>query len=412
MLNFVIQSFQMKDKAIKRAETICAQAIKEKKNTQPHQMSVCFSSAFRFDQLSDSIKAFENQPGTHVYSRYGNPTMESVAAKIAALEIAGSDISAHGLLTSSGMSAIYLAVTALLGRGDMIITQANLYGGTTELFNKVLQPQGIKLVFMDLSNLEKVEKALRQKPLHKIIYLETPSNPTLHCYDIKALAELASRYHAFLIVDNTFCTPIIQQPLLLGADIVLHSTTKFIHGHGASTGGVILVKEKTLFHQKIWQTMKLIGVNSNPMDAWMIQLGMMTLHLRMERHSENAFLLAKYLSSHPKVSHVNYPFLSYHPSFEIAKKQMSAGGAMLSFEAKTDVSGSKKMIDRLRLAAIAPSLGETGTMVLHPATSSHLKVDPELRKKEGINNGLIRVSVGLEHIDDIISDFDTALKKV
>ncbi|MBK9376984.1 MAG: PLP-dependent transferase [Saprospiraceae bacterium] len=203
MLNFVIQSFQMKDKAIKRAETICAQAIKEKKNTQPHQMSVCFSSAFRFDQLSDSIKAFENQPGTHVYSRYGNPTMESVAAKIAALEIAGSDISAHGLLTSSGMSAIYLAVTALLGKGDMIITQANLYGGTTELFNKVIQPQGIKLVYIDLSNLEKVEKSLRQNHYTRSFTWKLHQIP-LHCYDIQALAELASRYHAFLIVDNTF----------------------------------------------------------------------------------------------------------------------------------------------------------------------------------------------------------------
>ena len=327
-------------KSFNHFETLCTKPIKEVRNTANHQLGINPSSAFRFDNTADSIKAFLSQPGSHVYSRYGNPTVDPVGQRIADLEVSGSKTKAYGVLTSSGMAAI-------------------LYGGTSELLNKVFVPQKIKVLNLNFSNLISLEKNLLKLKGNKVIYLETPVNPNLACVDIKAVSKIAKKFKVLVIVDNTFCTAYIQKPLLLG--------------------------------------------------AWLIHLGLKTLHIRMQRHCDNAMALANYLNQHENVQKVNYPGLDNHKDHNIAKNQMNGFGALLSFEVKGSIQNAKRVMDGLSLAAIAPSLGETDTMVLHPASSSHLRVDKKLREQHGISDTLIRVSVGIENIEDIINDFNIAL---
>ncbi|HEX5626015.1 MAG TPA: aminotransferase class I/II-fold pyridoxal phosphate-dependent enzyme, partial [Saprospiraceae bacterium] len=359
--------------------------------------------------IEEGVEIFKNQPGSHVYTRYGNPTIEAVAQKIADLEVFGSTKTGYGLLTSSGMAAIHVACQSYLRPGDRILTQGNLYGGTTELFQKIFAPQQIQIEIADLDDLQKVEERLKTGTAQTIIYLETPSNPTLQCLDVQALSETAHAYGCKVIVDNTFATPVLQQPLLLGADLVIHSTTKYLHGHGVSTGGAIVCTEAET-HFKLWETMKLVGSNSNAFDAWLINLGMKTLALRMERQSQNAFALARFLSTHPKIGKVHYPGLPQHPEHPIALKQMKAFGAMLSFEIGNSAEDAIHFANRVQLFAMAPSLGETDSMIIHPATMSHSKMDPHLRKKYHITDHLIRMSVGLENIEDLLLDIRTALE--
>ncbi len=396
-------------KSFNHFETLCTKPIKEVRNTANHQLGINPSSAFRFDNTADSIKAFLSQPGSHVYSRYGNPTVDPVGQRIADLEVSGSKTKAYGVLTSSGMAAIHICLQSLLLPGDTVITQEILYGGTSELLNKVFVPQKIKVLNLNFSNLISLEKKFLKLKGNKVIYLETPVNPNLACVDIKAVSKIAKKFKVLVIVDNTFCTAYIQKPLLLGADIVLHSTTKFLHGHGVSMGGAIVTKDKLLMHDKIWPFLKLIGSTSNAFDAWLIHLGLKTLHIRMQRHCDNAMALANYLNQHENVQKVNYPGLDNHKDHNIAKNQMNGFGALLSFEVKGSIQNAKRVMDGLSLAAIAPSLGETDTMVLHPASSSHLRVDKKLREQHGISDTLIRVSVGIENIEDIINDFNIAL---
>lgn len=398
----------MPRKSVKHFESLCVQPIRENKTTMPHQLGIQPSSAFYFDSTQKSIEAFLNQPGSHVYSRYGNPTVDPVAQRIADLEVLGSKLKAYGVLTSTGMSAIHITIQALLKPGDTIISQSILYGGTTELFNKIFIPMGYKQMLLDLRDMNKLEIALKKIKKRSLIYIETPVNPNLTCVPIKAICDLAKKYNTLVIVDNTFATPINQQALLLGADVIVHSTTKFIHGHGSSMGGAIVTKNKELMHQYIWPALKLVGSTSNSFDAWLIHLGIKTLALRMQRHNENALQLAQFLASKAKVKTVNYPGLLEHPDHPIAVSQMTGFGALLSFELKGKLKDTIQYMDRLRIASNAPSLGETDTMVLHPASSSHLRVEKSVREKYGITDSLIRVSVGLENIEELKSDFENA----
>ncbi|HRI00535.1 MAG TPA: aminotransferase class I/II-fold pyridoxal phosphate-dependent enzyme [Saprospiraceae bacterium] len=385
--------------------TICARSPRDLKNTKPHQLPIYASSTFEFDSIEDSIEAFQKQPHNYVYTRYGNPTIDAVAQKIAHLE----SLDATGLLCSSGMAAIHIPMISLLKAGDAVLTQPILYGGTVELFEKVLRPQGIHFIYADMEDENSLRDLISKNKNIKLNYVETPCNPTLACIDIGKLKNLRDEFKIKLIVDNTFSTPYNQKALQLGADIVIHSTTKFLHGHGVSTGGVIISEDVQLMNELIWPNLKLTGANSNVMDAWLIHLGLKTLHVRMQRHNENANALAHFLHSHPMVNSVNYPGLKNFVGHEVAKKQMSGFGAMLSFEVKGSTQQTIQCLNALSMASIAPSLGETETMVLHPATSSHMKMDPGMRKKYGISDSLIRVSVGLEDISDIIYDFEQAL---
>ncbi|CAG0896967.1 unnamed protein product [Darwinula stevensoni] len=388
-------------------DSICVKEFDPKITTAPHILPIYATSSFCFDNIDQGIEIFNNIESGNTYSRYSNPTVDAVAAKIAQLESHGSpDIQADAILTSSGMSAISTLAIGILQAGDAILTQENLYGGTTELFRGLLEPLGITTIFMNLRDLQAVEDAFHKHSNIRLLYFETPSNPTLACLPIRELAELATRHGALSCIDNTFATPYLQQPLRLGVDLCVHSTTKFLNGHGNSIAGAIVAKDKTLLRKKIWNAMKLAGTNCSPFEAWLTHNGLKTLAVRMERHCKNAQTIAEYLENHPNVAKVNYPGLPSHADHAIARAQMSDFGAMLSFELKGGFDTGVAFMNRLRFCTLAPTLGDTDTLVLHPASSSHLRVPPEVRLRNGITDGLIRLSVGIENVQDIINDLE------
>ncbi len=377
-------------------------------STEPHVLPIYASSSFVFESAEQGIDIFKGNEKGYVYGRYRNPTVDAVASKIAQLEGYGGTLEADCLMVSSGMAAISTACLALLKPGDKVLTQGNLYGGTTELFSKILGNWGVIPVFMDLSNTDYIENQLKIDPSIKMIYAETPANPVMQLIDLKAIGVLGRKYNRITMTDNTFCTPVIQQPLLSGIDIVIHSTTKYLNGHGNSISGAIISFNKD-FMKSIWTTMKLIGTNTGPMDAWLLHNGMKTLQLRMEKHSSNALTLAKHLEKHPSVINVNYPGLESHPQHQLAKQQMKYFGGMLSFELNGGLSAANKFMNELKMCTMAPTLGDVDTLVLHPASSSHLNIPAETRFLNGITDGLIRLSVGIESVVDLIEDIDGAI---
>jgi len=377
--------------------------------TDPHILPIYATSSFEFEDIYQAADIFGGRASGHTYSRYGNPTVEAVAAKVAAMEAFGSGLQPAAVMTNSGMSAIHVLLAALLRPGDAVLTQTNLYGGTTELLRLMADRSGIRVVYADLRDIGTVDRLLETQSNIRLIYLETPANPTLACVDIAALAEVARTHGRPTAIDNTFATPILQQPLLLGVDYVIHSTTKYLNGHGHAIAGVIVAREEDGFSQSVWNIMKLTGANASPFDAWLTYQGLKTLPLRMARHCSNAMQVAETLAGHPGVLHVNYPGLPTHPAHPIARKQMKAFGGMLSFEVAGGSEGALAVIDRLAFCSLAPTLGDVDTLVLHPATSSHVKIDPDVRREAGITDGLIRVSVGIEHPDDILGDLLQAI---
>ena len=377
-----------------------------------HQLPVYLTSTFEFDSFEQAVDVFARKEGTektYFYSRYGNPTTAAVAERIANLEGFGTMLDLRGILTGSGMAAIATLLMGRVVKADRILTQTDLYGGTTELMLKVLQPLGIEPIFTDLADLDAVKHLLETTQGIKLLYAETPANPTLRCYDLEALSRLAHEYGVEVAVDNTFATPYLQQPMMLGVDYVIHSTTKYLNGHGTATGGVIVGKAGEAM-QRVWQAMKLLGTNGNPLEAWILMNGMRTLALRMDRHSENALALATFLTKHPAVTSVNYPFLASHPTHAVATAQMRKGGGMLSFNLAGGYDAARHFINTIQLCINAPSLGDADTLVLHPASSSHLNVPKAQREASGIGDGLVRISVGIEHIDDIIADVALGLE--
>ena len=393
--------------------TICAKEVKDKRTTTPHILPIYATSSFAFESIDEGIDIFSQKKKGHVYGRFGNPTIDTVAEKLAALETAGTNLKAAALLFSSGQAAVSTLMMGLMKSGDKILTQGNLYGGTTELFTKVLEPFGISTILTDLHDLNKVEELVKNDPHIKMIYFETPANPTLACVSIESLANIAKGNGRFSTIDNTFATPYLQQPILMGVDFVVHSTTKFLNGHGNSISGALVTPhvEQMGMNGRIWQTMKLAGTNCNPWDAWLLHNGMKTLALRMERHSENALAISQFLEKNEKVEQVNYCGLPSHPDHAIAKKQMKAYGGMLSFELKAGLDGGIRFMNAIKQCTLAPTLGDVDTLILHPASMSHLNVPKEIRLKNGITDGLIRLSVGIEHVGDIIGDLDQALVK-
>lgn len=395
-------------------ETLCAKEVRDPRTTSPHILPIYATSSFAFDDIGEGIDIFSNKKEGHVYSRYGNPTVEAVAAKIAALESAGLGLEAAGLLFSSGQAAISTLMLSVLKPGDKILTQGNLYGGTTELLVKVLGNFGLQTIMTDLHDLGRVEEYLRNDPAIKLLYLETPANPTLACVNLEALANLAKAFGKMTAVDNTFATPYLQQPLKYGIDYIVHSTTKFLNGHGNSIAGALVTPHahETRMGGRIWETLKLGGSICNPWDAWLTHNGMKTLALRMDRHSENALQVARFLEQCPQVSRVNYCGLPSHPDHPIALKQMRAFGGMLSFEIADGLEAGIRFMNAIQTCALAPTLGDVDTLILHPASSSHLKVPLEARRQYGITDGLVRLSVGIEHAADIIADLGQALESI
>jgi methionine-gamma-lyase len=389
--------------------SLCVHDFTKKINNQPHQLPIYASSSFAFENLAQGMDIFSGKQAGHLYSRYGNPTIDTVADKIANLETFGLEMEAKCFLFSSGMAAISSLLMASVKSGDQVLTQNNLYGGTTYFFQQILEPLGVETIFADFSNLENVKALLEKNKKVKMIYLESPSNPTLACVDLEKIAALAQSFGVKTAIDNTFSTPYLQQPFRFGIDFVVHSTTKFLNGHGNSISGAVIGKDVDFMLEKVWKVMKLVGTNSNAFDAWMLNNGMKTLELRMDRHCANADALAHFLQKNKNVAHVNYPSLVSHPDYELAKKQMRASGGMLSFELIGGFDSAVKFMEKLEFCTIAPTLGDVDTLIVHPASMSHMDISKEEREAIGITDGLIRVSVGIENVEDILEDMGSAI---
>ena len=392
-------------------DSLTVREFHDNRTTTPHVLPIYATSSFAFENIDQGIEIFKNIESGHVYSRYANPTVDTVAAKIAALETHGLGMEATAVMTSSGMSAISTLMLGVLKQGDKVLTQANLYGGTTDLLKNILSQYGIEPVFTNLQSLEDVEKLLASDKQIKMLYCETPANPTLACVDIQALASLARKHGAYTAIDNTFATPLLQQPFRFGIDFIIHSTTKYLNGHGNSTAGVVLGIDKGIMRDSVWRAMKLLGTNCSPFEAWLTYNGLKTLALRMDRQCSNALALAQFLEKHPAVEKVNYPGLPSHPDHVLARKQMPGGfGAMLSFELKGGLQAGLDCMNEIKFCTLAPTLGDVDTLILHPASSSHLAIPQEVRLQNGITDGLIRVSIGIENPSDIIEDLKQAIR--
>jgi methionine-gamma-lyase len=387
-------------------DSLCVKEQPDVRSTRPHQLPIYATSSFDFENINQGIDIFTGKASGHVYSRYGNPTIDTVANKIALLETYGLDMEARAIMCSSGMSAIATLLMGVLKSGDKILTQGNLYGGTTELLLKILGPLGIETVMTDLRKADHVETLLKNDPAIKMLYFETPANPTLACVDIEVMAQLCQKYGKYSAIDSTFCTPYLQQPFRYGVDFVIHSTTKYLNGHGNSIAGIIIGRDIQLMNDKVWRAMKLTGTNCNPWDAWLTNNGLKTLALRMEQHCKNAMAVAEYLEQHPKVQQVNYNGLPSHPDHAVARKQMKAFGGMLSFELKGGLEAGIAFMNRIKFCSLAPTLGDVDTLILHPASMSHINVDKKVREENGITDGLIRLSIGIEGVEDIIADLE------
>ena len=345
----------------------------------------------------------QESPGKHKgydYSRTHNPTRTALERNIASLEEGN-----YGLAFSSGMSAIS-TITHMLNAGDHIICSDDVYGGTFRLFDKVLKKFNLEFDFIDLTSLQSLERYIKNTT--KLVWLESPSNPLLKLINIEATAKIAKSRGIVTVVDNTFATPFFQKPLKLGADIVMHSTTKYLNGHSDVIGGALVMNDQELYN-KLQFLQNAAGGVPGPFDCFLVLRGIKTLAIRMERHAENALKIAQFLENHPKVRKVIYPGLNSHPQHELAKKQMTGFGGIVTFFIKGGLEAARKFLERVKVFSLAESLGGVESLIEHPAIMTHASLPKEVREKIGISDELIRVSVGIEHVDDLISDLKQAL---
>ena len=362
------------------------------------------TSTFEFETVEQGGARFAGQESGYIYSRLGNPTVGVVEAKMAELE-GGED----ALATASGMGAISTAIWSSVEAGDEIVASDTLYGCTYALLNHGICKFGVKVTFIDMTNLEALKAALTDKT--RVVYLETPCNPTLKIVDIAAVSELAHAYNPAIkvMVDNTFCTPYLQRPLELGADVVVHSATKYLNGHGDVIAGVVVGSKEFIGTCRMFGLKDMTGAVMSPFNAFLMARGMKTLDIRMERHCANAKKVAEFFAGHPAVDKVYYPGLDTFPGHEIAARQMKLPGGMISIELKADKAATAAALNKLELCVIAVSLGDAETLVEHPATMTHSTYAAEELKVAGISEGLVRISVGLEDPEDIIADFKAVL---
>jgi methionine-gamma-lyase len=380
-----------------------------------HLMPIFATSTFTFDSAEQGMNRFSGKEPGFIYSRFGNPTTNVAAEVIAALEAfnitteSGTPLHLKALLHASGQSAMATMFLSNLCAGETVLSHYSLYGGTHEFLYGFLKKFGIGAIIADLRDPNMVEDIIRKNTAIKIIHIETPSNPTMQCIDLSAICVVAKKYKLKVTVDNTFATPYLQQPFKFGVDFVFHSTTKFLNGHGTSIGGVLLGRDVDFMNSKVYTTAKLLGATSSPFDAFLLIQGIKTLQLRMDLHCSNALKVAEFLSTHSLVAKVNYNGLPSHSDYEVSVKQMRKPGAILSFELKNGFEGGKQFINKLRMCVRAVSLGTVDTLISHPASMSHSGMSQEDRTKSEIADGLIRMSVGLENIADILNDLEQAL---
>jgi methionine-gamma-lyase len=374
-----------------------------------HLTPIYATSTYVFDTAEQGMRRFSGKEDGYIYSRWGNPTFTEAEQKIAALEAFGLNVEVTGLLHASGMAAISTLFLSNLKAGQKILTHYSLYAGTNDFCHMIMPDLGIEPIIIDLRDLNKAEDILKKEKEIGLVYLETPANPTLQCVDIEALTSLAKKYGKKVACDNTFATPYLQQPFKYGVDFVMHSTTKFLNGHGTAIGGILLGADRVFMKTKATKLQRVLGGNSNPFDAFVLVNGLKTLEIRMDRHCQNAMQVAKFLESHAKVSRVNYTGLSSHPDHGIAMKQMKHPGAMMSFELKGGIEAGVELMNKLQLCLRTVSLGTTETLLCHPASMTHFSVPKEQRERYGITDGLIRMSVGIEDVRDIVTDLEQSL---
>ena len=381
-----------------------------------HLTPIYATSTFVFDSSSQGMDRFSGKTPGYVYSRFGNPTVAAAENMVAGLEAFGLNgedgepLQLKALLHASGQSAMTTLLLSNLSAGDVVLSHPGLYGGTHELIYGMLPRFGIRAVLASLGDEEELEALVRDTKGIKLIHIESPANPTMSCIDLEMVCKVARRHEIKVSVDNTFATPYLQQPFRYGADFVFHSTTKFLNGHGTSIGGVLVGKDLAFMEKTAYSTFKLLGGNSNPFDAYLLLLGMKTLGLRMDQHCRNAEAVAIFLSEHPAVDKVHYNGLASHESYAISSAQLRYPGAVLSFELKGGMEAAMLFIDQLRMCTRAVSVGTVDTLVSHPASMSHSGISPADRRTAGITDGLIRMSVGIEAIEDILKDIDQALR--
>ena len=358
------------------------------------------TSTFSFDSAQNGADRFSKKAKGYIYTRIGNPTIAALENCMAELEGG-----VGGVATSSGMGAVTTTYIALLQSGDHVVSTASVYGPSRILMEKHFSRFGVKSTFVDTSEIEDVRNALRAETT--LLYIETPSNPMMQITDIRAMADLAHAHGALLAVDSTFASPCLQQPLSLGADVVLHSVTKFINGHADVVGGILVARMEEIYG-RLRDMMILTGCNMDPHQAYLVHRGLKTLSLRMEHAQRNAQTIAQWLETRPEISWVRYIGLPSHPQYDLAKQQMRGFGSMISFEMRGGLDAGRRLMDRLRLATLAVSLGGVETLIEHPASMTHAGIPQQDREAVGISDGLVRLSVGIEDVEDLIEDLRQA----
>jgi O-succinylhomoserine sulfhydrylase len=382
-------------------DTLAVRAGIQRSQFGEHSEALFLTSSFVFGSALEAARRFSGEEPGNIYARFTNPTVTMFQERLAALEGAESCVA-----TASGMSAILACVMGLLSAGDHIVASRAIFGATVQLFGNILKRFGVETTFVSPVDVGEWEAAVR--PNTRLFFAETPSNPLTEVCDIGKLAEIAHRHGAWLAVDNCFCTPALQQPLKLGADIVIHSATKYLDGQGRVLGGAVLGPRSLL--EGVYTFLRTAGPTLSAFNAWVILKGLETLRLRMQAHSANALALARWLEAQPRVARVLYPGLPSHPQHELAMRQQSAGGGIVSFEVKGGREAAWRVIDSTRLISITANLGDTKTTITHPATTTHGRLTPEQRAQAGISEGLLRVAVGLESVADIQADLARGLE--
>jgi methionine-gamma-lyase len=362
------------------------------------------TSTFKFESAQHGASLFAGEQKGYIYTRMANPTVEALENAIAELE---GGYKALGC--GSGMAAIHTVFASLTSAGDHILCSAAVYGPTTTLLNTVMKKFGVESTFVDTSNIEAVKKAV--KPNTKVLYVETPGNPTLAITDIRAMAEIAHNNDALLVVDNTFMSPALQKPFEFGADVVLHSLTKFLNGHADVVGGIVIVKDEQAY-KSFRKTLNQIGGVIDPFNSFLVHRGIKTLALRMKKHCESAMIIAEYLEKHSQVKSVSYPGLKSHPQYEIGLRQHKGPGGMITFELEGGFEAGQVLMNSVKLCQLAVSLGGVESLIQHPASMTHYSMGKEARLAGGITDGLVRLSVGIENVNDIIADLENGFEKV
>lgn len=385
----------------KQFETQAIRAQLERTDYNEHSAPLFLTSSFVFDTAEEMRAAFNEESDDFIYSRYVNPNTSEFINKVCLLEGAEA-----GFATATGMAAIFTTFMSILKSGDHVVSCSSVFGATHAVFTKYFPKWNISYSYFNTNNANEIEKLI--KPETKFIYLETPTNPAIELIDLELVAAVAKKHNILLIVDNCFATPYLQNPIKYGADLVIHSATKYMDGQGRVLGGIVVGK-KELVHD-IYLFGRLTGPSMSPFNAWVLSKSLETLALRMDRHCENALYVAQKLEGHAQLENVSYPFLPSHTNHAIAKKQMKAGGGIITLTLKGGYEAAKQFLDKLQMIKISPNLGDARSIVTHPASSTHCKLSEEERLKVGITPGLIRVSIGLENKEDILNDLLSALK--